>query len=227
MLLDEHSDYLIVIRRNTIVRVVFSGILLAILLLLAVTIVLSVIGCGETLTERFLYALLGVFAPITIGSILYAPHYTRKVVADAEKFVELSRRIAEALEIKPRKYELVEITPPPLLAIFRYRGVYIIVQKPYIGGHTIYILAADPLTVEEHEGYSPTYNIRFIEQFVPEKRSGYTVNLGKAHILMPEPGEDKILYIEAHTASIITRDDPLEVIRCIDIAVSVLKARPR
>ncbi len=227
MLLDERDDYIEVLARNVIVKTIISGVLLAGLLFLGIIIVLSVLTIGSGLNERILVALVSSFIPIMAFSIIYAPRQARKVRQYAGLFADIVEKIVENLGIDRSRVELIEITPTPLIAAFRYKGVYVILLKYSLEGERVYVIVADPVHREEYEGYSPTYNIRIVEEFLPIKRGGYDITRAKAHVLLPEPGEDKVVYMEAHISTAISKGEPDEIARLIEIIVPTVKEIPQ
>ncbi len=223
MFISEIEEYASIVKKSAFTKTVASGIILSTLLFVATAIVLTIIGVGSNINERLLDAFLIAALPVLVIAIAYAPFYSKKVYNIARGFGRLVLEIVNTMSIDRGGVELVEVTPPPLIAVMKYMGKYIVFQKNSLSqGGRIYVIVVDPIEIEEHEGYSPTYHIRMVDKFVPKTVGKKIVSLNKAEVLFPEPGEDKVLYIVGHIASVIAKPDIKELVEATDIAIGVI-----
>jgi hypothetical protein len=187
--LEYKEEYIELVSSEVHSHTVTTGAIISIILALVSSIVIVVVLRVHSLIDLTIYTILFVIVPVNVLAYVMAKRNSKIALREAREFLNAVEKIASDLNTK--KVELLELTPPPYIAILKSGKYYIAIS--YYGYRGVYVSILDPLDVEREEGYVAVYMKKSREILARREIDSSILRIYKLVAVLPEPLEDAIL----------------------------------
>lgn len=187
--LSSKSEYIDIIRKNVYSYIVTTGIIVSIILGIVSVIFASVLFSIWKITNIMYYFLVFLIIVVFINTISFitAKRNVRKTDDLVRRFIDLVEKTS--IVINCHKVELLELTPPPLIAVLKRDKYYIVIK--YYGFYTEVNLL-DPVKTSRSEGYAPVYLRKSSEILSSQKINSIEIRTFRITSVVTEPLEDAV-----------------------------------
>jgi len=184
----KHADeYVKLISHEVKYHAVLTGVVVSVILALASSIVLVALFRVKSLIDIAVYVVSIVVLPVNILNYILARRSARVAEKTARDFAKAVEDVARLLNTQ--RVELLEMPPPPYIAVIKRDKYYIVLA--YYGVEGVHVMLLEPFKVRQEEGYTAIFMRRSSELLATESiGDNVVVKVSKITAILPEPLED-------------------------------------